>query len=213
MTLKVIGLGIGRTGTYSLKAALERLGFGPCYHMTEVMAHLPVRLPLWQAALKGKADWQAIFEGYESAVDWPVAGFAPELYKAYPDAKFILSVRSPESWASSFSETIYALCASKNEAPPHMQAWLDMAIAVITKTGFPDGLNPDQLAEAFTAHNEAVKAAIPAAQLLVCEVKQGWEPLCEFLGKPVPTEAFPRTNDRAEFWELVKRGSEVAEPA
>lgn len=210
MAPKIIGAGVGRTGTYSLRTALNMLGLGPCHHMEEVLHHMPEQLPLWQAAVAGKADWAAVFKGYESTVDWPTAGFVPELYKAYPDAKFILTVRSPESWAASFSETIYALCAKKDEAPPHMQAWLDMAIAVITRTGFPPGLNPEQLAKAFSAHTEKVTALVPAKQLLVYEVKQGWEPLCNFLGKPVPADAFPKTNDRAEFWELVKRGSKAA---
>lgn len=210
MTLKVIGAGIGRTGTYSLKAALEHLGLGPCYHMTEVMAHMPTALPLWQDAVSGNLDWKKIFSGYESAVDWPVAGFIPELYAAYPDAKFILSTRSPESWATSFGETIYTLCARHNEAPPHMQDWLDMAISVISRTGFPPGMSQDQLARAFSAHNDMVRASIPAEQLLVFEAKQGWEPLCDFLGVPVPAEAYPRTNDRVEFWELVRQGSKAA---
>jgi hypothetical protein len=207
---RIIGAGVGRTGTYSLRTALNTLGMGPCHHMEEVLHHMPVQLPLWQAAVAGRADWPAVYKGYESTVDWPTAGFVPELYKAFPDAKFILTVRSPESWAASFSETIYALCAGKDEAPPHMQAWLEMAIAIIDRTGFPAGLDRDQLAKAFTKHNEAVKALIPAGQLLVYEVKDGWEPLCRFLGKPVPEDAFPRTNDRAEFWELVKRGSKAA---
>ncbi len=210
MTLKVIGAGVGRTGTYSLKAALERLGFGPCYHMAEVMAHLPVALPLWQDAVRGEADWEKIFAGYESGVDWPIAGFAPRLNAAYPDAKFILTERSPESWAASFGETIYTLCGRRDEAPPHMREWLDMSIATIAGTGFPAGLDGDQLARAFVAHNDMVKATIPADRLLVFEVRQGWEPLCGFLGAPVPDEPFPRTNDRAEFWELVRAGSEQA---
>jgi len=210
MTLKIIGAGVGRTGTYSLKSAITRLDLGPCHHMEEVLHHMPVQLPLWQTAVKGSPDWAAIFDGYQSAVDWPTAGFFGELSKAYPDAKFILTVRSPESWAASFSETIYALLAGKDQAPPHMQPWLAMASAVIDKTGFPAGMSPAALATAFTAHNEAVKAAIPGDNLLVYEVKQGWEPLCAFLGKPVPSEVFPKTNNRVEFWELVKRGSSAA---
>jgi hypothetical protein len=209
MTLKVIGAGVGRTGTYSLRTALNQLGLGPCHHMEEVLHHMPDQLPLWQAAVKGKADWAAVFKGYESTVDWPTAGFVPELYKAYPDAKFVLTVRSPESWAASFGETIYALLAQKDQAPPHMQAWLDMAIAVIGRTGFPPGLDVSQLAKAFSTHTQAVKALIPASQLMVYEVKDGWEPLCKFLGKPAPAEAFPRTNDRAEFWDRVKNGSKA----
>src|SRR5438552_1133407 len=104
MTLKIIGAGVGRTGTYSLRSAINQLGLGPSHHMEEVMQHMPVQLPLWQAAVKGKADWAAIYKGYASAVDWPTAGFVRELHKAYPEAKFILTVRSPESWAASFSE-------------------------------------------------------------------------------------------------------------
>ena len=204
MTPMIIGAGVGRTGTYSLKLALTQLGLGPCHHMEEVLHHLPVQLPLWQAALQGKADWAAIYEGYGSAVDWPTAAFFGELGKAYPEAKFILSLRSPESWADSFSETIYAFCAARDQAPPHMQPWASWAIGVIEKSGFPAGLDRSALAAAFTAHNEAVKAAIPAKNLLVYEVTQGWEPLCAFVGKPVPSEAFPRTNNRAEFWELLK---------
>jgi Sulfotransferase domain len=95
------------------------------------------------------------------------------------------------------------LLAGRDDAPPEMQDWLEMAERVITKTGFPVGLNDDDLMKAFVAHNEAVKATIPASQLLVFEVKDGWEPLCEFLGAQVPDEPFPRTNDREEFWDLV----------
>jgi hypothetical protein len=151
----------------------------------------------------GNADWDAIYDGFESAVDWPTAGFFRELYEAYPSAKFVLTHRSPESWTASFSETIYKLLGGRAEAPEEMQPWLDMAYRVIERTGFPDGLDADELGKAFSAHNEAVKATIPESQLLVYQVKEGWEPLCDFLGVPVPDGPFPRTNDRQEFWELV----------
>jgi hypothetical protein len=205
MSISVIGAGVGRTGTNSLKLALNQLGCGPCHHMDEVIANLPTQVPLWAAAAKGKPDWVAIFKGYNSAVDWPVASFYRELHKQYPTAKFILTVRSPESWYASFSETIYKLISAP-DVPPPMQAWLAMGLAVLGKAGFVLGLNEAELKTAFAAHNEAVKAAIPAQQLLVYEVKQGWEPLCAFLGKSVPTDAFPRTNDRAEFWDRIKGG-------
>lgn len=201
MSLQVIGTGVGRTGTHSLKLAIEQLGLGPSHHMVEVLSNLPTQVPLWSAAVAGKPDWPAIYEGYNSAVDWPTAGFFRELYQAYPQAKFILTDRSPESWADSFGETIYKLMAGKDEAPPEMRDMLEMATAVVNKTGFPPGLDRDALIKAFNAHNDAVKNTIPAKQLLVYQVKEGWEPLCEFLGKPVPAEPFPRTNDRAEFWE------------
>jgi len=203
MTMKVIGTGVGRTGTYSLKLALNQLGFGPCHHMEEVLHHLPVQVPLWSAATQGRADWRAIYNGYPSAVDWPTAGFFRELYKAYPTAKFVLTLRSPETWTDSFDNTIYKLLAARDQAPPDKREWLAMASGVIAKTGFPPGLDRAALLKAFVAHNEAVKATIPANQLLVYEVKEGWGPLCQFLGVPVPAGDFPRTNDRAEFWDRV----------
>ena len=203
MTMHVIGAGVGRTGTYSLKLAINQLGLGPCHHMEEVLHNQSVQVPLWAAAVNGHADWEAIYKGYESAVDWPTAGFFRELSAAYPSAKFVLTVRSPESWAESFSETIYKLLAGRDDAPEEMRAWLDMGVGVISKTGFPDGLDVAGMMKAFTAHNDAVKAAIPAHQLLVYQVKDGWNPLCAFLGVPVPDSPFPRTNDRSEFWDLV----------
>lgn len=203
MAISVIGTGVGRTGTYSLKLAINQLGLGPCHHMEEVLRNMPVQVPLWSAALDGRPDWEAIYAGYGSAVDWPTAGFFRELLKAYPTAKFILTHRSPENWADSFGETIYTLLASRDQAPPDMKDWLNMATGVIAKTGFPEGLDRDALIKAFNAHNDAVKDTIPAKQLLVYQVKDGWAPLCEFLGKPIPAEPFPRTNDRAEFWERV----------
>jgi hypothetical protein len=203
--MRVIGAGVGRTGTFSLKAALNRLGFGPCHHMEAVMQDMPVQVPLWAAALEGRADWDAIYDGFDSAVDWPTAAFFRELADAYPQAKFILTHRTPQTWAESFSETIQLAIAGRDKAPPSHQAWLAMAQGVITRTGFPEGLSREQLIEHFIAHNEAVKAAIPAGRLLVYQVKEGWEPLCAFLGAPVPDEPFPRTNGRAEFWDMVKR--------
>jgi hypothetical protein len=203
MPLNVIGAGVGRTGTYSLKLALNQLGLGPCHHMEEVLHHMPVQVPLWMAAVNRKPDWAAIYAGYKSAVDWPTAGFFRELNAANPSARFVLTHRSPESWAQSFSETIYKLLAGKAAAPGEMRAWLDMAASVIARTGFPNGLDVAGLTRAFTAHCEAVKATIPAHRLLVYQVKDGWGPLCAFLGVPEPADPFPRTNDRGEFWDRV----------
>ena len=204
--MQVIGAGVGRTGTYSLKLAINRLGLGPCYHMEEVLHKRPVHVPLWEAALDGEPGWAAIYDGYGSAVDWPTAGFFRELNDAFPDAKFVLTVRSPESWAASFSETIYTLLARRDDAPDDMKRWLDMATDVIERTGFPEGLDADALMERFVAHNEAVRETIPDDRLLVFRVTEGWGPLCEFVGAEVPGEPFPRTNDRSEFWKLVEAG-------
>lgn len=201
--MQVIGVGVGRTGTYSLKLAINQLGFGPCHHMEEVLHNMPVQVPLWSAAAAGEPDWMRIYDGYESAVDWPTACFFRELVREFPSAKFVLTQRDPGKWADSFGATIYRLLAGRDQAPDEMRAWLDMASNVIAKTGFPAGLDREELTQAFIAHNDAVKETIPVNQLLVFEVKDGWEPLCTFLDVPVPAEEFPRTNHREEFWDRV----------
>jgi len=203
MAMHVIGTGVGRTGTYSLKLAINRLGLGPCHHMEEVLHNMSVHVPLWSAAAAGEPDWAQIYDGYKSAVDWPTAGFFLKLVKEFPLAKFVLTQRDPENWADSFSATIYKLLAGGDQAPDDMRAWLDMASDVIAKTGFPPGLGRDELIQAFVAHNDAVKETIPPSQLLVFEVKDGWEPLCTFLDVPIPVDEFPRTNHREEFWDRV----------
>jgi hypothetical protein len=201
--MKVIGAGVGRTGTYSLKLALNQLGLGPCHHMEEVLLNMPVQVPLWSAAADGNPDWAAIYDGYQSAVDWPTGAFFRELSTAYPEAKFVLSTRSPESWTESYSSTIHTLLGSKDQAPEEMRDWLNMAERVISKSGFAPGKSKQELHDAFIAHEQAVKAAIPADRLLVFQAKEGWAPLCDFLSLPVPDTPFPRTNDRAEFWDKV----------
>jgi len=179
------------------KAMLDNTPSDPDIH------NMPAQVPLWDAGGKGRPDWDTIYEGYACAVDWPTAAFFRELNEAYPSARFVLTVRSPQSWVESFSHTIYQLLAAREDVPEEMQAWLDMAAGVVDKTGFPAGLDVADLVDAFEAHNERVKATIPAHRLLVYEVKEGWDPLCAFLGAPVPSEPFPRTNDRGEFWDRV----------
>jgi len=172
--------------------------------MVEVLENMPAQLPLWQAAVAGQPDWEAVYQGYHSAVDWPTARFHAELHKAYPDAKFILGYRSPKSWAESFSQTIYMALSDISKAPEQQQAWLRMVTELITQNGIPPGLDVAGLERAFIAHVEAVKAAVPAEKLLVFQATDGWEPLCAFLDAAVPDEPYPRTNDRAEFWKRMK---------
>jgi hypothetical protein len=203
LSLKVVGAGVGRTGTYSLKLALNQLGFGPCYHMEEIILDMPNKLPHWQAIVAGDPDFETVYDGYRAAVDWPTASYYRELHAAYPEAKFILTHRSPENWVESFSETIYKLISNAGDAPEPMRPWLETTSAVIAKAGFRLGLDRDQLQAAFARHNADVEAAIPAEQLLVYQVKEGWEPLCDFLGVLLPDGPFPRTNDRSEFWDKV----------
>ncbi|HSM41764.1 MAG TPA: sulfotransferase, partial [Afifellaceae bacterium] len=161
MSLKVIGAGVGRTGTYSLKLAINQLGLGPCHHMEEVLHNMAVQVPLWAAAAEGRPDWATIYEGYESAVDWPTARFFRELSIVYPDARFVLTHRDPRNWAESFSHTIYSLLAMGDQAPEEQRPWLAMVNEVVAQTGFPPGLDVADLENAFIAHADAVKAAIP----------------------------------------------------
>jgi hypothetical protein len=206
MTLEVFSAGFGRTGTMSLKLALEELGFGPCHHMEEVLQNGETQVPLWNAAYAGKADFERIFDGYRAAVDWPSAAYWRELATAYPDARVILSTRTPESWASSFGETILSVLSAPETWPEPARPWLEMVSDVVIGRSLGGGTSREELIAAFNAHEAAVKSGIPADRLLVFDVRQGWAPLCAFLGKPVPSSPFPRTNSKEEFFELLQQG-------
>jgi hypothetical protein len=200
MALKVIGAGFGRTGTLSLKLALEMLGFGPCYHMLELIQH-PEYVPPWQAATDGgPVDWDAVFSGYRATVDWPAAYFWRELTAQYPQAKVLLTVRDPERWYESFYATIHA---SLTTAPPHdspHRARYNMARQLIHEKTFAGRADDRAFAMGvYHRHNEEVKRSILAERLLVYEVGAGWEPLCHFLACSVPQEPFPKTNSTEEF--------------
>jgi len=201
MTLSVIGAGFGRTGTMSLKLALEHLGFGPCYHMREVLAR-PAHDPVWHAATRGEpVDWDALFEGYASAVDWPVAAFWRELSRNYPKARFILSVRDAHKWHQSVLETIYkTLSSTPDPGDPQACAHRAMTRALILDRTFDGRLDdPAHAIDVYTRHNQAVRDEISADRLLVYETGSGWEPLCTFLDCPLPEQAYPRSNTREEF--------------
>jgi hypothetical protein len=206
MTLKVIGAGYGRTGTMSLKLALDQLGFGPCHHMVEVFAH-PESMGWWTAAADGKADWDRIFQGYVSAVDWPTATFYKELADRYPDAKVILTERDPEAWFKSTQATIFARDMPDDAADP----WIQMVLKVVGDLFERRMHDHDKLVSVFNAHNARVRQVIPAERLLVYEVAQGWAPLCEFLGVPVPEGPMPKVNSTEEF--QGRLAAQVAERA
>lgn len=209
MTIRVFSAGFGRTGTLSLKLALEEIGFGPCHHMKEVIENGPAQIPLWNAAADGKPDFEAIFKGYTSAVDWPSAAFWREIAAAYPDAKVILSTRSAESWYSSFSETILVSLLARENWPPPAVEWLKMVTRVVIDRSLGGKTDKDSVMAAFAAQEAAVKAAIPASRLLVHTAKDGWEPLCNFLGVPVPATPYPRTNSKEEFFQLMKGADKI----
>ena len=208
MTLSVFSAGFGRTGTMSLKLALEQLGFGPCHHMIEVIGNGDAQVPLWNEALAGRADFEAIYSGYGAAVDWPTAAFWQELAVAYPDAKVILSSRSAESWYNSISETILATVWDEAFWPPPAVEWFRMVSKVLERS-LGTARDKDSILAAFEAHEAAVRAAIPAERLLVHSAKEGWAPLCGFLGVPVPDAPYPRTNSKEEFFEHMKKADDL----
>ena len=208
--LKIIGAGFGRTGTMSIKTALEELGFGPCYHMREVFEH-PEHASFWGAAGRGETvNWQELFTGYQATVDWPSCTFYKELMEVYPDAKVLLTVRDPEKWYESAQSTIFQV-VSRKASPfsrllfrllfPHMPQTVEMMKTLIWEGTF-DGkfADKDYAIEVFKQHIEEVKKYVPPEQLLVYNVKEGWEPLCAFLGVEVPGDKpFPHLNDRFSF--------------
>lgn len=223
MTLQVIGVGFGRTGTFSLKAALEQLGFSPCEHMINCFDH-PERFALWAEAAERKArggpiDWDPLFAGYQATVDWPGAYFWRELVKAHPRAKIILTVRDPDRWYDSAAATIYrvpklansglairGLLAVAGAFSGAARAAFSVNEAIIWEGTF-GGRFADRghAIDVFNAHIAAVERTIPPEQLLVFDVKQGWAPLCAFLGVSVPDEPFPHLNDGAEFSRRIRQ--------
>ena len=205
MALSVIGAGFGRTGTLSLKAALEHLGFGPCHHMAEIFAN-PQQLPLWEAAARGEAvDWDEVFAGYRATVDWPSAYFWREVAAAFPAAKVVLSTRDADAWYASFENTILRLVGAMDKiTDPHIRATVEMGGRLVGEGVFGGRAgDPDHAKAVFRAHDDKVRRAIPAERLLVFEVREGWQPLCAFLEVPVPAAQFPNLNDAEQFRALV----------
>jgi hypothetical protein len=217
--MRLIGAGLPRTGTLTQKLALEQLGLGPCYHWVNVIADLD-QVALWDRALDGEAVWDEVFAGHDSTVDWPGGYFYRELIDAYPEAKVLLSVRDPASWERSFRETIWTMSYGSSLMPllAHARAEVDPRfhryLALVERMFWgPQGTfaagndEPAQLIEQMQRHHEQVKAAVPRERLLVWEVGEGWEPLCEFLDVPVPDSPLPHANDRGEFVERVIGGA------
>ena len=202
MSVEVIGAGFGRTGTMSLKVALEELGFGPCYHMIELFEH-PEHVPLWEAAARGEpVAWEELLAVYQSTVDWPGCTFYKELMKVYPNAKVLLNVRAPDKWYESARNTIYATVTMPD--PPPGRRVVDKLVWEQTFDGnFEDR---QHAIEVFEQHNEDVKNYVAPERLLVYEAREGWEPLCEFLGVDAPkNKPFPHLNDTESFKQMVQQ--------
>ncbi|HEY1752052.1 MAG TPA: sulfotransferase [Caulobacteraceae bacterium] len=203
MPLKIVGSGLGRTGTKSMQTALGMLGFGPCHHMVEVFAH-PESMALWIEASEGKPVWDQIFADYSSMVDYPGAAYWRQLADHYPDAKVLHTVRDPDQWFDSTQATIFspmnrsATVASNDDLRSRFFAsWMGPLQPHLADRAY--------MTDHFRRHTEAVKAAIPPERLLVYEVGEGWDRLCPFLGVPVPAEPYPSENSRADFIARVQR--------
>ena len=229
--MKVIGAGFGRTGTASLQSALNELGFGHCYHMIEVFEN-PGHADFWEAAWRGKpADWDGVLGPYEATVDWPACSFYEELVERNPDAKVLLSVRDPERWYESARQTIHKIGKIATGSPFSRLGFALLSRLVFGRFRTGQGTmteeivwqgtfggrfeDKDHAIGVFNRHNGEVQRRVPKGRLLVHEVKQGWGPLCEFLGVEVPDRPFPRLNDAAEVQRLILmvRALSVAVPA
>jgi hypothetical protein len=197
MPLTVIGAGLGRTATFSLKFALEHLGFGPCYHMSEVFAGGRRNVPLWLEVVAGRPDWDAVFDGYRSTTDYPACSYWRELADYYPAAKVILTVRDADSWFDSVSETIFSEAMMGPLAGSPVGAMMQGVI--FDHFGGGDIRDRAFMTEWFQQRNQQVIDTVPPERLLVFSPKEGWEPLCRFLGVPVPEGPFPRVNSRDEL--------------
>jgi hypothetical protein len=195
MNLRVVGAGLGRTGTMSLKIALERLLGAPCYHMVEVFGH-PEHIPAWTGAAQGRMpDWRTLLEGYAAAVDWPASAFWPELMEAFPEALVVLSVRDAQSWWQSAHETIFAVTQGMDPG----SEWREMIDSMLANRFTSAIEDREACIAAFERHNARVRETVPRERLLEWRASEGWEPLCAALGLPVPEEPFPRTNTREEW--------------
>ncbi|GAA2214491.1 sulfotransferase family protein [Nonomuraea monospora] len=219
--LNVIGAGFPRTGTSSMKAALERLGFGPCHHMFDVGSD-PDRARRWAPlADAGTApDWDHVFEGFRSAVDWPASFFWRELADAYPEAKVILTVRDPHAWLASMQALIAngparlqadrlapemaPLVENMNTTRPLLERMIREGLG--SDRAFGEPLDEKDSLLAFERHVATVKESLPPERLLVFDVREGWEPLCRFLGVDVPDgEPFPHLNDSQVMEQSIDR--------
>jgi hypothetical protein len=196
MTLEIIGTGYGRTGTDSMREALNMLGFGPCHHMFEVTEN-PVMKARWRAFMEsGTPDWSALFEGYRSCVDWPSAHYWRELVAHYPEARVILTWRDPESWWTSYEATILRFIQTTEDRA-------SVGVKVIEKVFGKHAADRAYVIGAYKAHAAEVISTVPKDRLLVHNLGDGWAPLCAHLGVPVPAEPYPSRNTTADIQSRV----------
>ena len=216
--VKVIGAGWGRTGTSSFKKALEILGFGPCYHMTEVFKQKDQShwLEFSGNPSKRKLLHSILGEnGYISTCDFPSSPYWKEQLALYPDAKVILTARDPEKWYQSCINTIFLMCYNYPMSSLGIKlcywfrimpgSFRDMLHAIIDKRSFHEDWNKENVIQCYNEYCQDVIKTCPPEKLLVFEVSEGWEPLCKFLEVPVPKEPFPHVNDTQQFQSHVRK--------
>jgi sulfotransferase family protein len=208
--MKAIGAGYGRMGTMSIKAALEQLGYGPCLHMIDVIRNPELRHPFVDAIEGRDVDWNEAFEGWESTIDWPACSFWREHHETWPDLPVILNTRDKEAWYKSCMNSIHDAkeMAMKGElqpaddTPPPNPEVMKMINGIIWGGTFEGRFAADKefAFRKFDEHYEAVRSTVPKEQILEFDAtKDGWDPLCTFLGVDVPDEPFPHLNDTKSF--------------
>jgi hypothetical protein len=201
MSLSIIGAGLGRTGTMSLKLALETLGFAPCHHMVELISH-PERVAPWVRAAAGEAvDWDHALAGYQATTDWPGCYFYKELMARYPRAQVVLTVRDAKCWYESTQATIFSDEVLKSHEDRPMSEFLRTAVIPFFGGDLHDR---ERMVTAYERHNAEVRRTVAAGRLLVYELTEGWEPLCRFLGVRIPDQPFPRSNSTEDFLRMVR---------
>jgi len=199
MTLRIVGAGLGRTGTTSLKAALEQLLGGPCYHMLEVFGDDDA-VATWSRAVDGDLpDWHAFFADYRATVDWPAAAFWREISDAYPDALVLLSTRDADGWWKSANDTIFQVSRREVEPDSPFAAQQQMILNLFHSRFTLNWDDADAAKAAFLRHNAAVRAEVPADRLVEWQPGDGWGPLCAALDLPVPDAPYPHVNTTDEF--------------
>jgi hypothetical protein len=202
MAIKVVGAGLGRTGTHSLKLALEQLLGGRCYHMIEVFG-LPEHVPMWTAAAKGNPpDWAEMLADFDAIVDWPGGSFYKELSAAFPDAPVLLSTRPADAWWKSAHNTIFQALSAPGIQD--QEAFPEMIEAIFSNRFTMDLENAEACKAAFERHNAEVRASVPAERLVEWSPGDGWGPLCEMLGVPEPSDPFPHVNTTEEFRAMLE---------
>ena len=203
--LRVVGAGLGRTGTHSLKIALEQLLGAPCYHMLEVFGR-PDDIPVWHRAMNGELpDWNAFLSEYRAAVDWPASAFWRELADANPDAVVLLSTRQDaDAWWKSATNTIFHIVDPNADFGGDAgQAQRAMAVDMLAKRFTPNWQDETEAKRAYEAHNADVRASVPPDRLIDWQPGDGWGPICDKLGLPVPSDPFPHVNSTDEFRAMV----------